>query len=199
MNCIITKFTFYLGKVKMPSWTIWRYFLHIALISDFFAMFVGSALFLNWSFVNPVENTKTIHTRISRSSTRIIFKIFLRFIIVYSQMMKIRKWLSTRITFKISLIFINGFHQIDSLSKWFSTRATNEIFLIFVNGFYSPSNCICYIKIFTMVTNISIFVNGFYSSSNCTCYIKIFTKVTNISNETHVVNHWHQLSSKPFT
>ena len=68
MNCIITKFTFYLGKVKMPSWTIWRYFLHIALISDFFAMFVESVLFLNWSIVNPVENTKTIHTRIPRSN-----------------------------------------------------------------------------------------------------------------------------------
>ena len=86
-----------------------------------------------------------------------------------------------------------------SLSKWFSTRATNEIFLIFLNGFYLPSNCICYIKFFTKVTNISIFVNRFYSSSNCICYIKIFTKVTNISNVTHVENHWHQLSSKPFT
>ena len=144
MNCIITKFTFYLGKVKMPSWTIWRYFLHVALISDFFAMFVGSALFLNWSFVNPVENTKTIHTRISRSSTRIIFKIFLRFMNVfdmYSQMMKKRKLLSTRVTFKISLIFMNCFvicnfnpvfSLITSWCQWFSTWVTFEIFVTFV-------------------------------------------------------------------
>ena len=41
MNCIITKFTFYLGKIKMPSWTI----LYIALISDFSALFVESVLF----------------------------------------------------------------------------------------------------------------------------------------------------------
>ena len=76
-------------------------FYMLLLFQIFFAMFVGSALFLNWSFVNPVENTKTIHTRISRSSTRIIFEIFLRFMNVfdvYSQMMKMRKWLSTRVT-----------------------------------------------------------------------------------------------------
>ena len=144
--------------------------MYIALISDFFSMFVESVLFLNWSIINPVENTKTIHAKISRSSTRIIFEIFLRFMNVfdvYSQMMIMRKWLSIRVTFKIYLIYMNGFHQITSLSKWFSTRATNEIFQIFVHGFYLPSNCIYYIKIFTKVTDISIFVNRFYSSSNC--------------------------------
>ena len=138
MNCIITKFTFYLGKVKMPSWTIWRYFLHIALISDFFAMFVESVLFFNWSIVNPVENTKTIHTRISRSSTRIIFEIFLRFMNVfdmYSQMMKKRKVLSTRVTFKISLIFMNVFIRLPARVNDFPQELQMKFFGSLCMGF----------------------------------------------------------------
>ena len=138
MNFVITKFTFYLGKVKMPSWTIWRYFLHIALISDFFAMFVESVLFLNWSIVNPVENTKTIHTRISRSSTRIIFEIFLRFMNVfdmYSQMMKKRKVLSTRVTFKISLIFMNVFIRLPARVNDFPQELQMKFFGSLCMGF----------------------------------------------------------------
>ena len=138
MNCIITKFTFYLGKDKMPSWTIWWYFLHIALISDFFAMFVESVLFLNWSIVNPVENTKTIHTRISRSSTRIIFEIFLRFMNVfdmYSQMMKKRKVLSTRVTFKISLIFMNVFIRLPARVNDFPQELQMKFFGSLCMGF----------------------------------------------------------------
>ena len=69
MNCIITKFTFYLGKVKMPSWTIWRYFLHVALISDFFCNVCGKCTFFELKLCkscrkykdNTYKNIKIIH------------------------------------------------------------------------------------------------------------------------------------------
>ena len=54
----ITKFTFYLGKIKMPSWTIWRCFLYIALISDFSALFVESVLFLMVKHCKPCRKYK---------------------------------------------------------------------------------------------------------------------------------------------
>ena len=110
----------------------------LLLFQIFFAMFVESVLFLNWSIVNPVENTKTIHTRISRSSTRIIFKIFLRFMNVfdmYSQMMKKRKVLSTRVTFKISLIFMNVFIRLPARVNDFPQKLQMKFFGSLCMGF----------------------------------------------------------------